>query len=282
MGGLWPLTKSWVTRHLQEMLHRPVHPDSTDSKAWGSPLYFASHRGDSEMVRLLLEARANTDDRRQQNFTALGIACAVGHENVVKVLLEAGEDQDGACTSEGTTPLGAAADRGREEVVRVLLEAGADKEKSWGAEGMTALGLAALQGREDVIRLLLEAGADKEHRCRGGATPLGMASSKGYVGCVRVLLEARAAADASRDDATTPLGAAVRRGGSWSGPSVAIARLLLEAGADKDKASRADGAPPLGIAAGKGHIDMVRLLLQARVDPDTGLQHMISPSDSEP
>ena len=47
---------------------------------------------------------------------------------------------------------------------------------------------------------------------------------------------------------------------------MSIARLLLSASADKDKPGRADGAPPLGIAASKGHAEMVYMLLDATAD----------------
>ncbi|CAE7466668.1 Ank2, partial [Symbiodinium microadriaticum] len=175
---------------VEEMLSRPLHPDSTSKEVWYTPLYAASHKGDVEMVRLLLEASADKDDTRCHGFTPLGIACVLGRANVASVLLEAGVDKDSYCTWEGHTPLGAAADHGREATVRLMLEAGADKEKPWG-DGMTPLGAAALKGRLKAARLLLDAGAEKECRCQGGATPLGLASSQGFPSLVQMLLEAR-------------------------------------------------------------------------------------------
>ncbi|CAE7695002.1 Ank2, partial [Symbiodinium sp. CCMP2456] len=210
-GELHLAAREGRVSEVEEMLSRPLHPDSTSKEVWYTPLYAASHRGDVEMVRLLLEASADKDDTRCHGFTPLGIACVLGRANVASVLLEAGVDKDKDCTWEGATPLGAAADHGREETVRLMLEAGADKEKPWG-DGMTPLGAAALKGRVKAARLLLDAGAEKDCRCQGGATPLGLASSRGFPTIVQMLLKAGADKDACRRDGTTPLGVAARKG----------------------------------------------------------------------
>ena len=46
-----------------------------------------------------------------------------------------------------------------------------------------------------------------------------------------------------------------------------VVRLLIDAGADKDKA-RTDGATPLYIACQNGHLEVVRLLIDAGADKD--------------
>ena len=44
--------------------------------------------------------------------------------------------------------------------------------------------------------------------------------------------------------------------------------MLLEANADVDEPSKTTGATPLFIAAGKGHVEMLRLLIDAGADKD--------------
>ena len=66
----------------------------------------------------------------------------------------------------------------------------------------------------------------------------------------------------------TPLGIAAQRG------HVEVARLLLEARADKDKICRVGGVgglrkTPLGLACREGHVEIVRLLLEAGADEYT-------------
>lgn len=58
----------------------------------------------------------------------------------------------------GATPLMVAAFEGHEDVVRILLEAGADVNAK-DAEGNTALSLATTRGHQDVIKLLKAKGA---------------------------------------------------------------------------------------------------------------------------
>ena len=53
---------------------------------------------------------------------------------------------------------------------------------------------------------------------------------------------------------------------SWKG-RLEVARLLLEAGADKDSATE-DGTTSLGMASHDGHLIIVLLLLEANADKD--------------
>ena len=59
-------------------------------------------------------------------WTALMLAAQNGHEQVARVLLEAGAVV-GAQNNDGSTALMHAARNGHEQVARVLLEAGADR-----------------------------------------------------------------------------------------------------------------------------------------------------------
>ncbi len=83
----------------------------------------AAALGRSEDARRLL-ADANAEDRH----LALTLAADFGHVEIVRLLLDAGEDPDRYNPVGGhshTTPLHQAAGRGHEEVVRLLVERGA-------------------------------------------------------------------------------------------------------------------------------------------------------------
>ena len=73
-------------------------------------------------------------------------------------------------------PMSSAAAHGYLEVVRLLLEAGADQNAEQ-QDGSTALMAAAQNGHLQVVRVLLEAGADKNAAMQNGATALMMAFS---------------------------------------------------------------------------------------------------------
>ena len=86
-------------------------------------IIFAPGRGHLEMVRLLLEARADKNTRDPDDGrTALMAAAARGHLRVVNFLLQVGADKE-AATPDGDTALTYAAESGHLNVVYMLLEA---------------------------------------------------------------------------------------------------------------------------------------------------------------
>ena len=103
-----------------------------------------------------------------------------------------------------------------------------------------------------------------------GATPLIVASAGGHLEAVRLLLEAGADKDKASQDGGTPLLHAARDG------HLEVAQLLLRAGADKDKADR-DGYTALIYAASEGYLEVVRLLLEAGADEDEADQSVARP-----
>ena len=186
---------------LERLLQKPLDPN-------GGGLFVAAKRGHLEVVRLLLEAGAQTDAHaaNRNGATALMIAAENGHLDVMQLLLKAGADKDSA-TAGGATALMLAAQNGHSEVVRVLLEAGADKEAATTAEpaGQTALFAASLNGHLEVVRLLLEAGADKDAATTDGQTALFAASLNHDPDVLRLLLEAGAGKDAATREEQTAL-----------------------------------------------------------------------------
>ena len=84
-------------------------------------------------------------------------------------------------------------------------------------------------------------------------TPLYGACQEGHVAVARLLLDKGAEVDRAREDGATPLFAACSHG------HVDAARLLLEKGADASRVTK-KGTTPLSIAQKKGHSDIVELL----------------------
>jgi hypothetical protein len=87
-----------------------------------SLLYHAARNGDSKMVALLLEHRANV---KIGNHTPLHIAAANGNVEMVKLLLKHGSNVNARCPRCRLTPLRAATTRKRTEVIKLLKAAGA-------------------------------------------------------------------------------------------------------------------------------------------------------------
>jgi Ankyrin repeats (3 copies)/NACHT domain len=168
------------------------------------PLYYASLVGLPEMVRLLIDdpcADVNTQGGRCGN--ALKSSSTNGHENIVKLLLEAGADVN-AQDEEYSTALQSASANGHENVVKLLLEAGADVNAQ-DEEYSTALQRASANGHENIVKLLLEAGADVNAQHAEYGTALQRASANGHENVVKLLLEAGADVNAQDEEYSTAL-----------------------------------------------------------------------------
>ena len=202
---------------MEQILQRPQEPRVYGSFGPGAqPLQTACGKGHLNIARLLLEAGANCVE-------IWGAFCPFAEavfqnrvdEEILRLLVKT------SCSSNskflegtGSTLLHEACTRGYVPMARVLLEAGINREKVF--RGVTPLGIACLKGHPDIVRLLLDFNADKDKLC-GGDTPLGLVSGK-------------------QDE-----------------ESLAIEQLLLEAGAQKEFASKTPLHPAF-IASGQiGH-----------------------------
>jgi len=91
----------------------------------GSPLFRAAFCNHVDVVRLLLEFRAEVDRRDTWGKTPLIAAASEGHDDVVRVLLDAGADVD-ASEEEGKSALYYACCAGHTSTAKLLLDRGAD------------------------------------------------------------------------------------------------------------------------------------------------------------
>jgi hypothetical protein len=118
-------------------------------------------------------------------------AAEEGDAAEVARLLASGASADERRASSGETPLMRAAARGHEDVVRVLLDAGADA-CARRTDGFTPLILAVFFGHEGIVRLLVERGANVSARSSLGTTAARWAEARGFASIVKVLREAEA------------------------------------------------------------------------------------------
>lgn len=121
--------------------------------------FTANEEGDAETVRLALiqPGIAINAPARIQMHTALTLACASGHNEIVTMLLSRGDIDVNAKDNkrELQTALMWACKKGYESIVKLLLaREDVDVDAKYTLE-MTVLMGACLQGHEDVVEMLL-------------------------------------------------------------------------------------------------------------------------------
>jgi ankyrin repeat protein len=278
------------------------------------PISAAARRGDLEMVRLLLDhgADPSAPEEGAPRGHALWTAVHDGRADIAELLLKHGADPNGMVESSGTPmlmardtpsmlallrakggiePHGAREAIGRalkqrrfEDAERIIAaEPGLLESSDWG-EGILAG--PANEGNHEVLdflirrgarvplvskwapyyyfkheataRFLLDHGMDPNHMNWHRLTLLHHMAAEGDIGKARLLLDYGASIDAVDEEyRSTPLGLAARRG------QLAMVDLLLERGADPNRAGM-PWATPLAWAVKKGHTDVAARLAAAR------------------
>ncbi|MBO7429782.1 MAG: SUMF1/EgtB/PvdO family nonheme iron enzyme [Spirochaetia bacterium] len=129
----------------------------------------ACEKGKTDIVKLLVEAGANVNNKRKNGDTAFSIACSERFQNtdIINLLLAAGADVNTA-DEDGKTPLIKACISDDLNMINILIKARADvnaKDKN----GYTPL---MVSSNTDIVKDLLAAGADVKIKAADGFTAL--------------------------------------------------------------------------------------------------------------
>uniref|UniRef100_A0A0G4HXG7 Uncharacterized protein n=1 Tax=Chromera velia CCMP2878 TaxID=1169474 RepID=A0A0G4HXG7_9ALVE len=223
-------------------------------------LILASANGHTDIVRLLVDAKAYVDMQDRYGKTALILASFHGHTDIVRLLVDAKANVD-MQDSYGQTALILASENGHTDIVRLLVDAKANVDMQDRC-GKTALILASFHGHTDIVRLLVDAKANVDMQGEIGKTALILASENGHTDIVRLLVDAEANVDMQDENGKTALILASENG------HTDIVRLLVDAKANVDMQDTYGGQTGLILASEKGHTDIVRLLVDAKANVD--------------
>ena len=177
-----------------ESMKAALKKKTKDDDDLATPLIVAARDGNLYFVKVLLRYGANIEARGTINIdglvvedcTALWVAAAKGHFDVVRFLIEQNAEVDGR-TSSNSTPLRAAAFDGHLGIVRCLVENGADVN-AHNHYNNTPLMIACCEGHLDVASYLIKHGANINLQDNDGRSCLHQASKRGHVQLVCMLL----------------------------------------------------------------------------------------------
>lgn len=279
-------------------------PNLVRAEYWYTqPLHFAVREGHAEVVVALLELGADATYRRYGHEPLATVARDRGHEDVAEIMEQA---RTARGLGSGPDDVHTAASEGDVGRLRALVEADRSRLDSGDDEGFTPLHRAVEAGQRECVRLLLGLGATPDAVQAGGGgnrpdawyrpagqRPIDLALKRNDFDMVRELLAGGAeltidvaaamgddqevgrildsgptALSALGDEAGRPMGEAARRG------HIGVIRTLLAHGVDPNLREGRDAPHGSAIwhAAQRGDAAMTRMLLEAGADPNAGIE----------
>src|SRR5262245_39217058 len=143
---------------VERLLKAGANPNAAQTSGL-TPLMIAAKTGSSRVVRALVASGAHINAATvETKNTALMWAIAGCHPDVVRALIEAKADLH-ASTANGLTPLLIAARNGDIEMAKTLIAAGVDVNET-GTDGIHVMPFSIVTGQADFALFMLEQGAD--------------------------------------------------------------------------------------------------------------------------
>jgi ankyrin repeat protein len=221
---------------------------------YSTALIVAAQSKNTDIVRLLLENGADINLTNYCNDSALMIATADGHFEIVELLLTTAgiaiNTQQKYCRY---TALIKAAELGHTKIIQLLLENGADINLTDYCNN-SALMMATQSGHTEIVQLLLDKGADINLTNNRNENALIMAVKKDFQNIVELLL--------AKPDIYCGYTALIKAAELGH---TKIIQLLLENGADINLTDYYNNSA-LMMATQSGHTEIVQLLLDKGAD----------------
>lgn len=262
---------------------RRANVNKTDNKG-RTPLFIAFEKGNQELVDFLLPKTENLKAADSEKNTILHMASTKGMLDTVKYLLEKGLDVN-VIGSGDRTPVSLAAENGSVDMVQIMIEADADLDildvdkkspLTWAIrssdEELTKIILAAgakpdpegclwspvysaaYYGRLELVQLFVKKGFDIEKQGPNHWTPLHACFDNADI--TGILIDAGAKTDLVTDNEETSLELAIRFGYPET------MQEYLKRGIDPLQKNVSTGSTAVHMAAGRGNMDMLSLLLE--------------------
>lgn len=194
-SGLLKAAATGNAMRARELLQEGSAVDVRDNEG-RTPLHVAAYAGHHDVMRALVAAGADPNAMENDDYDIVTIAAVADDVDTLKLSLELGASPGNVTSRYEGTALIAASHLGHDEVVRVLIDAGAPLDHvnnlTW-----TAVIEAIVLGdggdrHQATLKALIDAGADLSITDRDGLSPLTLAKKRGYVQMVEMLEDAGA------------------------------------------------------------------------------------------
>ena len=260
-----------------------------------TPLHRAAIKGNTEIAKALIARGANVNATDLSEWTPLHWAVVKNHIEIIDSLITAGADINASCRV-GFTPLYHAISDGKIEIVKKLIQAGLNIAQPGGNYWMPyPLHLAISKGHMDIAQLCIDKGANIEATPTSDSnkTPMSIAIEENQPSIVDLLIKKGAflhgrylhdalfrakntdiakqliqnGVDIHTTDAddNTTLMAAAMEG------HIEIVKLLIQAGANVHYTSRSHHCTALHVAAMSDHVEIIKLLIEAEADVNAAI-----------
>ncbi|MBR4221686.1 MAG: ankyrin repeat domain-containing protein [Victivallales bacterium] len=219
-------------------------------------LMMACRYGDTEVVRLLLEAGADPTAPGKGGLTPATIAAKAGAVECLKLLFIEKRDLPDKRDLHDHSPMYYAVTGGKLEAVEYLCQAGANVNTLEEDETWTPLLAAISKGDEAMLKLLLKHGADLDKTASDGHTPLYVAITSGQQKIVEAICWRRRRLDFHWEEGFTPLMTAVDAGNAQ------VVKTLLDCGANPNMPDKSGVRYPITIAQEENNLELLELLMK--------------------
>lgn len=159
-----------------------------------TPLHVATFAKQREAIRALVKAGADLNRLENDRYDAVTIASVADDEETLRVLLQLGASAKQTTSRYDGTALIAAAHLGHDGVVRQLIQAGAPLDHVNNLHWTAAIEAVVLGNggvrHQATLKALIDAGANLKLTDRQGQTPLQLARARGFNEMVQMLEKA--------------------------------------------------------------------------------------------
>ncbi|MDP0589964.1 MAG: ankyrin repeat domain-containing protein [Candidatus Endonucleobacter bathymodioli] len=251
-----------------------------------TPLQAAVLKMNVEIVKVLLDSKADPNYCSEGEFTPLRMAVDVNSDSIVEALLKAGAKVDEIGTSRGIL-INAVLKSSKPEIVKSLISSGAKAECS---QDYILLFLAIANGYNEFIELLIQHGANPNY-IHNGNRPLHIAAyylTRGFKSSsdiFELLIAAGADVNCKNEEGLTPLIIIITRLRLVDDVTSTMKRvisILLNNGADIDMIDDKTGNTALHHAAHYSNGDCISLLLENGAKRDIRNHHGFIAEENAP